>query len=86
MSGTVVNQMRSPKSTRKKSQQCAARVMEAVPLVMRFIRADMRAINATDMPSIWELPALLPLPIPNGWYSVILFIAATIPKSGDELN
>ncbi len=23
--------------------------MEAVPLVMRFIRADMRAINATDM-------------------------------------
>ena len=37
------------KSTRKKSQQCAARVMEAVPLVMRFIRADMRAINATDM-------------------------------------
>ncbi|OWY63937.1 MarR family transcriptional regulator [cyanobacterium TDX16] len=49
MSGTVAIVTRSPKSTRKKTQQCAARVMEAVPLVMRFIRADMRAINATDM-------------------------------------
>jgi DNA-binding MarR family transcriptional regulator len=46
---TVAIVMRSPNSTRKKTQQCATRVMEAVPLVMRFIRADMRAINATDM-------------------------------------
>ncbi|MBW4580322.1 MAG: MarR family transcriptional regulator [Tildeniella nuda ZEHNDER 1965/U140] len=35
--------MGSRKTTRKKvSENCAARVMETVPMVMRFIRADMR--------------------------------------------
>ena len=42
--------MGTRQSTRKKvSEQCAARVMEAVPLVMRFIRADMRGRNTTDL-------------------------------------
>lgn len=31
------------------SEQCAARIMETVPLVMRFIRAEMRARKATEL-------------------------------------
>lgn len=31
------------------SESCAATVMDTVPLVMRFIRADMRAIGATTL-------------------------------------
>lgn len=31
------------------SENCAAMVMDTVPLVMRFIRADMRAIGATTL-------------------------------------
>jgi DNA-binding MarR family transcriptional regulator len=30
-------------------QNCAATVMETIPLIMRFIRADMRAIGATTL-------------------------------------
>jgi len=54
--------MGSPKSVRQKSsksiapeidpmlsKQCAARVMETIPLVMRFIRADMRDRKATEL-------------------------------------
>jgi DNA-binding MarR family transcriptional regulator len=31
------------------SKQCAAKVMETIPLVMRFIRADMRDRKATEL-------------------------------------
>ena len=31
------------------SKQCAAKVMETIPLVMRFIRADMRDREATEL-------------------------------------
>lgn len=31
------------------SENCAATVMDTVPLIMRFIRADMRAIGATTL-------------------------------------
>lgn len=42
--------MGSRKSTRKKiSEQCAAKVMETVPLTMRFIRADMRSRKSTEL-------------------------------------
>jgi DNA-binding MarR family transcriptional regulator len=46
--------MGSKKSPRREasasiSEQCAAKVMETIPLVMRFIRADMRARNATEL-------------------------------------
>ncbi|SRR5579883_3404801 len=36
-------------SQRKTSQDCAARLMETIPLVMRVIRADMRAQGASTM-------------------------------------
>ncbi|BAY09190.1 MarR family winged helix-turn-helix transcriptional regulator [Calothrix sp. NIES-2098] len=39
------------------SQECAARVMDTIPLVMRFIRADMRAYSATSL-SIPQLRSL----------------------------
>ncbi|MBC1239666.1 MarR family transcriptional regulator [Nostoc linckia z18] len=39
------------------SEQCAARVMETVPLMMRFIRADMRAHSAAFL-SIPQLRSL----------------------------
>lgn len=46
--------MGAKKSARKaasesNSKKCAARVMETVPLVMRFIRADMRARKSTEL-------------------------------------
>ena len=42
--------MGARKSTRKKaSEQCAAKVMETFPLVMRFIRADMRTRKSTEL-------------------------------------
>jgi DNA-binding MarR family transcriptional regulator len=38
------------KSARKKdSEKCAANVMETLPMVMRFIRADMRARKFTEL-------------------------------------
>ncbi|BAY26935.1 MarR family transcriptional regulator [Calothrix sp. NIES-2100] len=39
------------------SEECAARVMETIPLVMRFIRADMRANSAASL-SIPQLRSL----------------------------
>ncbi|MBW4613601.1 MAG: MarR family transcriptional regulator [Desmonostoc vinosum HA7617-LM4] len=39
------------------SEECAARVMETIPLVMRFIRADMRANSAAAL-SIPQLRSL----------------------------
>ncbi|MBE9052827.1 MarR family transcriptional regulator [Nostocales cyanobacterium LEGE 11386] len=39
------------------SQECAARVMETIPLVMRFIRVDMRAHSAAAL-SIPQLRSL----------------------------
>ncbi|MBD2434697.1 MULTISPECIES: MarR family winged helix-turn-helix transcriptional regulator [Fischerella] len=41
----------------KPSQECAARVMETIPLLMRFIRADMRTHSA-DCLSIPQLRSL----------------------------
>ncbi len=41
----------------KPSEKCAARVMETIPLLMRFIRADMRSHNA-DCLSIPQLRSL----------------------------
>jgi DNA-binding MarR family transcriptional regulator len=41
----------------KPSEKCAARVMETVPLLMRFIRADMRSHNADSL-SIPQLRSL----------------------------
>jgi DNA-binding MarR family transcriptional regulator len=41
----------------KPSEECAARVMETIPLVMRFIRADMRSHSA-DALSIPQLRSL----------------------------
>jgi DNA-binding MarR family transcriptional regulator len=42
--------MGAKKTSRKKaSEQCAAKVMETVPLVMRFLRADMRARKSTEL-------------------------------------
>jgi len=41
----------------KPSQECANRVMDTVPLVMRFIRADMRENSATSL-SIPQLRSL----------------------------
>ncbi|MCP6757576.1 MAG: MarR family transcriptional regulator [Fischerella sp. CENA71] len=41
----------------KTSQECAARVMETIPLLMRFIRADMRTHSA-DCLSIPQLRSL----------------------------
>jgi DNA-binding MarR family transcriptional regulator len=41
----------------KPSQECANRVMDAIPLVMRFIRADMRENSAACL-SIPQLRAL----------------------------
>jgi DNA-binding MarR family transcriptional regulator len=39
------------------SEECAARVMDTIPLVMRFIRADMRANSAASL-SIPQLRSL----------------------------
>ncbi len=41
----------------KPTEECAARVMETVPLLMRFIRADMRTHNAESL-SIPQLRSL----------------------------
>jgi DNA-binding MarR family transcriptional regulator len=41
----------------KPTEECAARVMETVPLLMRFIRADMRTHNADSL-SIPQLRSL----------------------------
>ncbi|MBD2211104.1 MarR family transcriptional regulator [Calothrix sp. FACHB-156] len=41
----------------KPTEECAARVMETVPLLMRFIRADMRSHNAESL-SIPQLRSL----------------------------
>jgi DNA-binding MarR family transcriptional regulator len=42
--------MGTRKTSRKKaSEQCAAQVMETVPLVMRCLRADMRARKSTEL-------------------------------------
>ena len=41
----------------KPSEECAARVMETIPLLMRFIRADMRSHNADSL-SIPQLRSL----------------------------
>lgn len=41
----------------KPSQECAARVMETIPLLMRFIRADMRTHSAECL-SIPQLRSL----------------------------
>ncbi|WP_315788425.1 MarR family transcriptional regulator [Fischerella sp. JS2] len=41
----------------KTSQECAARVMETIPLLMRFIRADMRTHSADSL-SIPQLRSL----------------------------
>jgi DNA-binding MarR family transcriptional regulator len=42
--------MRSRKSEQEKvSEQCAAKIMDTVPLTMRFIRADMRARKSTEL-------------------------------------
>lgn len=41
----------------KPNEECAARVMETVPLLMRFIRADMRTHNAESL-SIPQLRSL----------------------------
>jgi DNA-binding MarR family transcriptional regulator len=41
----------------KPSQECAARVMETIPLLMRFIRADMRTHSADSL-SIPQLRSL----------------------------
>ncbi|MCU0546112.1 MAG: MarR family transcriptional regulator [Oscillatoriaceae cyanobacterium Prado104] len=51
--------MGSKKSARKKaSEQCAAKVMETVPLVMRFIRADMRARGSYEEMSVPQFRTL----------------------------
>ena len=41
----------------KPSEECAARVMDTIPLLMRFIRADMRTHNAESL-SIPQLRSL----------------------------
>ena len=41
----------------KPTQECANRVMDTIPLVMRFIRADMRSNSATSL-SIPQLRSL----------------------------
>jgi DNA-binding MarR family transcriptional regulator len=41
--------LRSVKQTATRSESCAAMVMDTIPLIMRFIRADMRAIGATTL-------------------------------------
>jgi DNA-binding MarR family transcriptional regulator len=42
--------MGTKRSTRKKtSEQCAAKVVEVVPLVMRCLRADMRTRKSTEL-------------------------------------
>ena len=51
--------MGSRKPARKKVvEQCAARVMETVPLVMRFIRADMRARGSYEEISVPQFRSL----------------------------
>lgn len=51
--------MGSRKATRKKAvEQCAVKVMETVPLVMRFIRADMRARGSYEEISVPQFRAL----------------------------
>jgi DNA-binding MarR family transcriptional regulator len=51
--------MGTRKSTRKKAtEQCAAKVMETVPLVMRFIRADMRARGSYEELSVPQFRSL----------------------------
>lgn len=51
--------MGSRKTTRKKAtEQCAARVMETVPLVMRFIRSDMRARGSYEELSVPQFRTL----------------------------
>ena len=39
----------SVKPSATSSENCAAMVMDTIPLIMRFIRADMRAIGATTL-------------------------------------
>lgn len=51
--------MGARKTSRKKvSDNCAARVMETVPLVMRFIRADMRARGSYEELSVPQFRTL----------------------------
>jgi DNA-binding MarR family transcriptional regulator len=51
--------MGSRKPTRKKAtEQCAAKVMETVPLVMRFIRADMRVRGSYEELSVPQFRSL----------------------------
>ncbi|MBD2123537.1 MarR family winged helix-turn-helix transcriptional regulator [Trichocoleus sp. FACHB-262] len=51
--------MGSRKPARKKVvEQCAARVMETVPLVMRFIRADMRVRGSYEEISVPQFRSL----------------------------
>ncbi|MCG6134614.1 MAG: MarR family transcriptional regulator [Nostoc sp. LLA-1] len=50
--------MKKSKSTQPKTaEECAARVMETVPLMMRFIRADMRVHSAASL-SVPQLRSL----------------------------
>ena len=44
-----ISESLSPITERSLSKQCAAKVMETIPLVMRFIRADMRDRKATEL-------------------------------------
>lgn len=51
--------MGTRKSTRQKiSDQCAAKVMEAVPLAMRFIRADIRTRGSSEELSVPQFRTL----------------------------
>lgn len=44
------NQMSTKQSTQEiTSEQCAAEVMETIPLVMQFLRAEMRSHNSPDL-------------------------------------
>jgi DNA-binding MarR family transcriptional regulator len=44
-----ISESLSPITERSLSKQCAAKVMETIPLVMRFIRADLRDRKATEL-------------------------------------
>ncbi|HEY9658294.1 MAG TPA: MarR family transcriptional regulator, partial [Allocoleopsis sp.] len=57
--GESQHQMATRKPSRKKAtEHCAAKVMETVPLVMRFIRSDMRARGSYEELSVPQFRTL----------------------------
>jgi hypothetical protein len=74
---------------------CAQEVMETVPLVMRFIRKEMRSRRAPSLSvpqlrvltflSTWECPGQLPRPLSTVWCAASWCTVRKIPRNAAAL-